>query len=194
MNFIEVETALKIKLCAILEQLNQRRNGAEMVPKFIDDCIVEEEEKDFFTQFLQLQKNQIFDLQEHFERYCNVLLVFGVNSAKNDINLIKSCLLPILLIERDIEPTDIKKSNEFVFFQVRRHSITGLYEFPRWCHQSWLFPQSLQDRRDKSFLSLRMVQLSRGNEQQRKWLFNSNSSFIFNDACIGVDLAEEWFL
>ena len=29
LNFIEVETAIKIKLCAILEQLNQRRNRAE---------------------------------------------------------------------------------------------------------------------------------------------------------------------
>ena len=30
-NFIEVETAIKIKLCAVLEQLNQRRNRAESV-------------------------------------------------------------------------------------------------------------------------------------------------------------------
>ena len=29
LNFIDVETAIKIKLCAILEQLNQRRNRAE---------------------------------------------------------------------------------------------------------------------------------------------------------------------
>ena len=31
LNFIEVETAIKIKLCAIVEQLNQRRNRIEMV-------------------------------------------------------------------------------------------------------------------------------------------------------------------
>ena len=90
LNFIEVETAIKIKLCAILEQLNQRRNQAERVPNFVDDCIVEEEEKDLSTQFLQMQKNQLIDLQEHFERYCNVLPVFGFNSAKYDFNLIKS--------------------------------------------------------------------------------------------------------
>ena len=29
-----------------------------------------------------MQKNQIFDLQEQFERYCNVLRVFGLNGAK----------------------------------------------------------------------------------------------------------------
>ena len=117
LNFIEVETAIKIKLCAILEQLNQRRNRAERVSNFVDDCIVEEEEKDLSTQFLLMQKNQLIDLQEHFERYCNILPVFGFNSAKYDFNLIKSYLLPILVSERDIEPTVIKKANQFVSFK-----------------------------------------------------------------------------
>ena len=90
LNFFEVESAAKIKLCAILEQLNQRRNRAERVSNFVDDCIAKEEEKDLSTQFLQMQKNQLYDLQEHFERYCNVFSVFGFNSAKYDINQIKS--------------------------------------------------------------------------------------------------------
>ena len=117
LNFIEVETAIKIKLCAILEQLNQRRNRSERVSNFVDHCIVEEEEKDLSAQFLQMRKNQLFDLKEHFERYCNVLPVFGFNSAKYDINVIKSYLLPILVNERDIEPTVIKKANQFVSFK-----------------------------------------------------------------------------
>ena len=118
LNFIEVEFAIKIKLCAILEQLNQRRNRAEKVSNFVDDCIVEEEEEnDLSTQFLQMQKYQLIDLQELFERYCNVLPVFGFNSAKYDINLIKSYLLPILVNERGIEPTVIKKANQFVSFK-----------------------------------------------------------------------------
>ena len=71
LNFIEVETAIKIKLCAILEKLKQRR---KLSP------------------------------------------VFGFNSAKYDIYLMKSYLLPILVNERDIEPTVIKKANQFVFF------------------------------------------------------------------------------
>ena len=109
LNFIEVETAIKIKLCAIMEQLNQRRNQAERVSNFADDCMVEEEEKNLSTQFLKMQKNQLIDLQEHFERYCNVLPIFGFNSAKYDINLIKLYLLPILVNDRDIEPTVIRK-------------------------------------------------------------------------------------
>ena len=117
LNFIEVEIAIKIKQCAILEQLNQRRNRAQKLSNFADGCVVEEqEEKDLSTQILQMQKNQITDLQEHFERYCNVLPVFGFNSAKYDINLIKSYLLPILVNERDIKPRVIKKANQFVSF------------------------------------------------------------------------------
>ena len=64
-----------------------------------------------------MQKNQLIDLQEHFERYCNVLPVFGFNSAKNDNNLIESYLSPILVNERGIEPTVIKKANQFVSFK-----------------------------------------------------------------------------
>ena len=109
LNFFEVETAIKKKLCAILEQLNQRRKRAETVSNFLDENIVEEEEEDLSTRFLQMQKNQLLDLQEHFELYCNVLPDFGFNSAKYDINLIKSYLVPILVNERDIETNSCKK-------------------------------------------------------------------------------------
>ena len=116
LNFIEVETAIKIKLCAILEQLNQRCNRAERVSIFVDDCVLEEEEKDLSTQFVQMQKNQLIDLQDQFGRYCNVSPVLSFNSAKYDINLIKSYLLLNLVNGRDVEPTVIKKANQFVSF------------------------------------------------------------------------------
>ena len=57
------------------------------------------------------KKNQLMDFQASFERYCNVLPVFGFNSAKCDLNLIKSYLVPILVNQRDIEPIVIKKAN-----------------------------------------------------------------------------------
>ena len=44
-----------------------------------DDC---DSEICASTQFLQIRKNQLFDLQETLERYCNVLPVFGFKSAK----------------------------------------------------------------------------------------------------------------
>ena len=64
-----------------------------------------------------MQKNQLIELQEHLERYCNVIPVFGFYSAKCDINLIKSYLLPILINEKNMEPTVIKKANQFVSFK-----------------------------------------------------------------------------
>ena len=83
LKFFEVEAAFKIKLCKILEQQKQRHNSAETVTDFVHDSIVDSEEQDLSTQFLQMQKNQIIDSLEHFERYCNVLLLFGFKSAKN---------------------------------------------------------------------------------------------------------------
>ena len=67
--------------------------------------------------FYKYKKNQLIHLQETLELYCNVLPVFGFNSAKYDLNLIKSYLLPILVNERDIEPTVIKKANQFSPFK-----------------------------------------------------------------------------
>ena len=114
--FIDIETTIKTKLGGILEKLTQRHNRRESARLDMsqDDC---DNEISASTQFLQIQKNQLFDLQESLEGYCNVLSVFGFNSAKYDLNLIKSYLLPILVNERDIEPTVIKKANQFISFK-----------------------------------------------------------------------------
>ena len=118
LKFLEIETAIKIKLARTLETLNERRCRNQRDFEFEDHCFEDDnEEKDASTQFLQMQKNQLIELQEHLERYCNVLPVFGFNSAKYDINLIKSYLLPILINERNMEPTVIKKANQFVSFK-----------------------------------------------------------------------------
>ena len=116
LNFIEVETAIKIKLSGILEHLNQRHSQRERVLDYDNDEYFNDtaEEKQLSIQILQMQKHQLIDLQEHFQRYCNTLPIFGFNSAKYYINLIKSYLLPILVNERQIEPTVFKKANQFV--------------------------------------------------------------------------------
>ena len=118
LKFIEVETAIMIKLSSILEQLNQRHSQRQRVIDFDNDEYFNDtaEEKELSTQFLQMQKNQLIDLQEHFGRYCNTLPVFGFTSTKHDIILIESYLLPILVNKRQIEPAVIKKANQFVFF------------------------------------------------------------------------------
>ena len=91
MKFLEIETAIKSELIRTLEPLNERRCRNQRVFEFEDHCFEDDnEEKGASTQFLQMQKNQLIELQEHLDCYCNVLRVFGFNSAKYDINLIKS--------------------------------------------------------------------------------------------------------
>ena len=63
----DIET-IKIKLGSILEKLTQRHYRRESA-KFDmshDDC---DNEICASTQFLQIQKKQLFDLQEALERY-----------------------------------------------------------------------------------------------------------------------------
>ena len=113
-KFSSIENAIKNRVSSIFEKLNGRKD--ESTPMF-EFQYIEEEEIDMSTQFLQIQKNQLLELQQHFERYVSILPVFGFNSRKYDLNLIKSYLLPYLIHERDIQPTVIKKFNHFVSFK-----------------------------------------------------------------------------
>ena len=106
--FFDIKTTIKVKMGSILKKLTQRHNRREQAD--LDDC---DDETCTSTQFLQIRRNQLIDLLEHLERYCNVLSVFGFNSAKYDLNLIISFLSPILVIE----PTVIKKANQFISFK-----------------------------------------------------------------------------
>ena len=112
LKLLELETAIKSKLTRTLESFKDSRCRNQRVFEFEDQCFEDDnEEKDASTQFLQMQRNQLIELQEHLERYCNVLPVFVFNCAKYDINSIKSYLLPILINERNMEPTVNKKPN-----------------------------------------------------------------------------------
>ena len=130
-RFIEVETAIKIKLTSILEQLNQRHSQRERVIDYDNDEYLNDsaEEKELSTQFFQMQKNQLIDLQEHFEHYCNTLPSSGFKSAKCDITLIKSYLLPIFVNEQQIEPTVIKKTDQFVSFKLGDVQLLDIMNF-----------------------------------------------------------------
>ena len=57
--FHDIETTIKIKRRSILEKLTQRHNRREQA--HLDDC---DNEICAPTQFLQIQKNQLIDLQE----------------------------------------------------------------------------------------------------------------------------------
>ena len=69
------------------------------------------------TQCLRIQKNQLIDLKQHLERYINTLPVFGFNSGRYDLNLIKSYLIPYLIRDKEQETSVIKKANDFISFK-----------------------------------------------------------------------------
>ena len=67
--------------------------------------------------FLRNQQKQLLDLQRHFDKYVDTLPVFGFNSGKYDLNLVKAYLIPHLLNDRTIQSTEIKKANQFISFK-----------------------------------------------------------------------------
>ena len=126
--FSDIKTTVMIKLGSILEKLSQRHNRREHARFDMsqDDC---DNENCASTQFQQIQKNQIFDLQKSLERYCNILPVLDFNRSKYDLNLIKSYLLPIPVNERDIEPIVIKKVNQFISYKFGDSHLLDILNF-----------------------------------------------------------------
>ena len=51
-----------------------------------------------------------------FDSYVDTLSVFGFNSGKYYLKLIKTNLIPHLITDRSIQPTVIKKANQFMSF------------------------------------------------------------------------------
>ena len=74
--FFDIKTTTKIEMGSILEKLTQRHSRREQAD--LDDC---DNETCTSTQFLQIQKKQLIDLQEHLKRYCNVVPIFVFISA-----------------------------------------------------------------------------------------------------------------
>ena len=92
--FSEIDTSKQSELNQIFSAPIQCRCRIETVLAFEDECIEEDEEQDVWTKFLQTQKYRLNDLQNHKKRFCNVLPVFGFNSSKYDLSLMKSYLRP----------------------------------------------------------------------------------------------------
>ena len=129
-NFLEIENNIKKRLLTIFSILTEQAsfNKSEAI-EYEDECIENEEETDASTHFLRIQKNQLIDLMQHLQRYNNTLPVFGFNSGRYDINLIKSYLLPCLINEKEIESSVIKKANDFVSFKFGDVQLLDIMKF-----------------------------------------------------------------
>ena len=86
--------------------------------EYVDEYIEDGKEADASNHFLRIRQNQLIDLMQHLERYTNTLPVFGLNSGRFDINLIKSYLISFLINEKETEPIIIKNANLFASFKL----------------------------------------------------------------------------
>ena len=117
-NFQDIEVAVNERMKKIFDQLNERgQNFSSNKFEYEDECNEDSEEADMSTQFLRIQKNQFIDLKQHLERYINTLPVFGFNSGRYDLNLIKTYLIPYLTRDKEQETSVIKKANDFISFK-----------------------------------------------------------------------------
>ena len=129
-KLLEIENNIKKRLHTIFSILKERVSFNKIdAREYEDECIENEEETDASTQLLRIQKNQLIDLMQHLERYTNTLPVFGFNSGRYDINLIKSYLIPYLINEKEIEPSVIKKANDFVSFKFGDVQLLDIMKF-----------------------------------------------------------------
>ena len=114
-KFQDVEKVVNERMSKIFQELNEIcRNLPTENFEDEDECIEDTEETDMSTQFLRMQKNQLNDLKQNLERYVHTLPVFGFNSGRYDLNLIKSYLIPYLINDKEAEPIVIKKANDFI--------------------------------------------------------------------------------
>ena len=117
-NFQDVERVVNERMSKIFQDLKERcRNHLTGKFEHEEECIENTEETLMSTQFLSMQKNLLIDLKQNLERYINTLPVFGLNSGKYDLNLIKSYLIPYLINNKEAERMVIKKAKDFVCFK-----------------------------------------------------------------------------
>ena len=114
-KFQDIEVAVNERMRKIFDQLNERgKKFSSNQFEYEDECIEDSEEADMSTQFLRIQKNQLIDLKQHLERYINTLPVFGFNSGRYDLNLIKSYLIPYLIRDKEQKTSVFKKANDLL--------------------------------------------------------------------------------
>ena len=53
-------------------------------------------------------------MKQHLERYVNSSSVFGFNSGRYDLNLIKAYLIPYLIRDKEQDTSVINKANDFI--------------------------------------------------------------------------------
>ena len=73
-----------------------------------------EEDEDLEIQRLRCELKMLSNLRQDFENYYSTIPVFGFNTSRYDLNLIKEYLLHHLLIEKNVAPKVIRMGNKYI--------------------------------------------------------------------------------
>ena len=107
----------------------------EKLEKLSDQIILKESgslkksAQEISRKFLNQRKRDLLNLQESLDNYLSIFPVLGFNSAKYDLNLIKSYLIPFLIIEKGLQPRVIKKTNQFISFKFGNVQMLDIMKF-----------------------------------------------------------------
>ena len=119
----------KIEFGSILETLGQRHTREKRNTSFTKGVL----KKTAMIAALQLlsskTKIQVTNMQDHLQRYCDVLLVIGCNSAKCDKLSITSDLIAILINEPDFGP--VVTANYCILFKMWDIQLLDIMSYPR---------------------------------------------------------------
>ena len=105
-QFADVTSAVCEKLEELSDQIILKESGS-----------LKKSAREFSRKFLNQRKRDLLNLQESLDNYLSTFPVLGFNSAKYDLNLIKSYLTPFLIIEKGLQPRVNKKTYQFISFK-----------------------------------------------------------------------------
>ena len=74
----------------------------------------EEEDEELEIRRLRCELKMLSNVRQDFENYYSTIPVFGFNSSRYDLNLIKEYLLHHLLIEKNVVPKVIRTGNKYI--------------------------------------------------------------------------------
>ena len=108
---------------SVLNQLPQKDDTMDSesgnTQSFIDDAADDDNDNDDdddnpAIKHLKRQKVLLSQLRDDLADYCDTFVVFGFNSSRYDLNLIKEFLLEHLILTHQTAPKTIKKNNQFI--------------------------------------------------------------------------------
>ena len=114
----------------------------------------EEDEQDSNSTRDRRELKILSSLRQDLENYYSTIPVFGFNSLKYDLNLIKENLLLHLLTERNVVPKEIRTGNKYIGMKFLGLQFLDILNFLGGATTLDNFPKAYGPSEEKGFLAL----------------------------------------